>query len=54
MTDTDDFKNELIELMKKHNVSLDRNEQYDGNEEFSGYCYDFIGPHTRFNIENIL
>jgi len=37
----DEFKKELIELMKKHSVHVDGFDQYDGNEEYCGTEYYF-------------
>jgi hypothetical protein len=37
----DEFKKELIELMKKHGVHVDSFDQYNGSEEYCGTEYYF-------------
>lgn len=37
----DEFKKELIDLMKKHNIEVCGSDQYDGSEEYCGTEYYF-------------
>lgn len=37
----DEFKKELIELMKKHNIEIGASDKYDGNDDYCGTDYYF-------------
>jgi len=46
----DEFKKELRELLKKHNVSLTQWDEYGSDERHLGYLYEFSNFENHWSV----
>jgi hypothetical protein len=47
------FKEEISQVMKKYGVKLEGYDDYDGEENWKGCHYAFVGPEIHFEVSEL-
>jgi len=50
---SDKFKEEISQVMKKYGVKLEGYDDYDGEENWKGCHYAFVGPEIHFGVSEL-